>query len=88
MIDRVMLHEVSCAVCCVCVLVGVGLMSLYDLFVVYFVMLHYVFVCVVVSACVFVCFVCAGVCFVCDTLCDVVWLLLFALLCVCVFVCC
>ena len=61
MIDRVMLHEVFCAVWCVCVFVGVGLMSLCDLFVVYFVMLHCVFVCVVVSVCVFVCFVCVCV---------------------------
>ena len=56
-----MLHEVFCAVCCVCVIVGFGLLRLCHLFVVYFVMLHWLFVCVVVSVCVFVCFMCVCV---------------------------
>ena len=50
-----MLHEVFCAVCCDCVIVGFGSMCLCHLFVVYLVMLHWLFVCVVVSVCRFVC---------------------------------
>ena len=79
-----MLHEVFCAVCCVCVIVGFGLMCLCHLFVVYFVMLHWLFVCVVVPVCVFVRFVCVGVCSVCDLLNVVVWFAAFVLCCVCV----
>ena len=60
-IDGVMLHELFCDVCCVYVFVGFGLLWLCHLFVVYFVMLHCLFVGVFVCVCVLVCFVCACV---------------------------
>ena len=59
--DCVMLNELFCAVCCVCVLEGLCLMCLCHLFVVYFVMLHCLFVCVFVCVCVFARFVCVFV---------------------------
>ena len=48
MIDCMMLHELFCTVCCVCVFAGFGLMCLCHVFVVYFVMLRCLFVYVLV----------------------------------------
>ena len=45
----------------VCVIVGLRLMCLCHLFVVYFVMLHWLCVCVAVSVCVLVCVMCVCV---------------------------
>ena len=56
-----MLNELLCAVCCVCVLAGVGPMWLFHVFVVYFVILHCLFVCVFVCACALACFMCVCV---------------------------
>ena len=61
MIKCVALYELFFEVCRVRVFVGFGLMDLCDLFVVYFVLLHCVFVCVVVSVCVLLCFMCVCV---------------------------
>ena len=57
-----MLNELFLAVCCVCMFVGLGLMCLCHLFVVYFVMLPCLFVCVFACMCVFACFMCVCVC--------------------------
>ena len=56
-----MLHEMFCAVCCVCMFAGFGLMCLCHLLVVYFVMLHCLFVGVFRCVCVLDCFMCACV---------------------------
>ena len=59
-----MLHELLCAVCCVC-FVGFGLMCLCHLFVVYFDVALFVCLCSCVCVCLCVCLVYVRVCVLC-----------------------